>query len=190
MPVLRTLSNRITKRFTLFHKSIKKEPAPVLRQLRGDFLEQTVLDTINAMNIENVTAKRYDKIKVISPNGRNKLHGTDIHVYNKNRLHTVIECKSYIDSCFYSRTCSDMNIFKLFHVKPVNTILVTLEDAIREDTKHFYNELYNKPIDHTFILSTYKRSNKPFWERYRPTKGNKKQINDFVKELRNILKKE
>ncbi len=185
---IRSISNKISKKFNDFHKTIRKQRGEILRQKRGDFLENLIVDCINMFNISGVSAKRYDKLVLKSKNGYTKNHGTDVHIYKHDSLIAAIECKSYVDSCFYERTCSDMNIFKKCMDKNVTTVLVTLENGIKDETQKFLDDMYDKPIDHTFYLTSYKRkSSKPLWTRYRDTKTNKKLINDFAKNLQKII---
>lgn len=171
------------------HQKITKEhiSGGMLRQLRGHFVENTISTIIKKIN-NNLDIKMNDKITIVTKKGNTKIHGTDIHVYDNGVLKSVIECKSYIDACYYERACMDMKIFKN-HNKSIKTIVISLEDSIKPNTKNFYDEIFNNSIDKLYILTEYKRnSKKPLWLRYKQTKSNNNRLINCINDLINQFK--
>lgn len=138
-----------------------------MREDRGCDLENFVRNTINYIGIEykiNLIAKNgnYDKkILQINTNGKNikKNHQVDIHIYLDDNFIGVIECKAYLDSCYYVRACDDFKLFKKFDYN-IKNFIFTLENSIDSDTKDFTDYITDNICDNIFYMLNGKRSSK------------------------------
>jgi hypothetical protein len=96
---------------------------------------------------------------------------------------SVIECKAYLDSCYYVRACDDFNLFKKFDYS-VGKYILTMENSIDEDTKEFTDAITDNVCDGIFCMLDGKRSsskpiyNKKFFKSHNYT-GLKKFI-DYI----------
>lgn len=166
-----------------------------MRGDRGTSIEDLVMKTINKIAGElhiKLTCKKgsLDK-KILTlplPNGTNliKEHQVDVHVYLNDTFIAVIECKAYLDSCYYDRACSDFHKFKKFGYN-VKTLIFALEDSINQDTKIFTDVLTDNACDKVFYVLDGKRSsNKPVYDkRYFKTPNDDKIMKfiDYIFEL-------
>jgi len=93
-----------------------------MRSDRGDHLENFVKNVVNKFSTEygvNVCAVKGsdDKKKLKIPGTEfKKDHQVDIHIYKDDIFIAVIECKSYLDSCYYIRACDDFKLFTPFNI--------------------------------------------------------------------------
>ena len=96
-----------------------------MRATRGADIEKFVLDTINKIGLKcniNLYAKNGNKDhKILEIDNITKKHQVDIHIYKNDIFYSVIECKSYLDNCYYTRACSDFKIFDKFHYVHINS---------------------------------------------------------------------
>jgi hypothetical protein len=105
-----------------------------------------------------------DKIEITSKNGFTKLHKTDKHNYVNDELINVMECKAYLDSCYYERACSDLMLFRNLPNKSINRVVIALEDGIFRNTQLFYDDIFDCPVNKVFFLVDGKRcSSKPLY---------------------------
>ena len=92
----------------------------------------------------------------------------------------VIECKAYLDSCYYVRACDDFKLFKKFDYN-VKKYIFTLENAICEDTKLFIDFTNENICDDIFYLLDGKRtSSKPVYDIKHKKQINKKELIKFI----------
>lgn len=162
------------------------------RKIRGEFVENLVGQVIekicNYIGLQNYAVKYREKLMLKSVNGYTKSHGVDVHVYIHDEFALAIECKSYLDACYYDRACVDLHLIKQYCGSHVKTMIVSLENSIEENTKLFYDDLFNEPVDNVCLLSSYTRSSKiPFWQRYSSTQENTQYINAFLETLYSII---
>ena len=143
-----------------------------MRSIRGKDTEKFVFDTINEIGVltnSNLIAKygSKDKKKLQIPDTDiSKNHQIDIHIYKNNLFYAVIECKSYLDSCYYTRAVNDFRLFKIFNYELKNYIF-SLENSINEKTLEFINYTSKSPCDYIFFMYDNKRtSTKPLYSNY------------------------
>jgi len=87
-----------------------------------------------------------------------KNHKLDIHVFYESKLVLVIECKSYLDSCYLSRAVQDFNILYFFDYN-VRCLLIALQNCVSESAMNLYKHL-DKTKSQCFILLNEKRESK------------------------------
>ena len=144
-----------------------------MREKRGSDIETFVRTTINkvgeTLNIDlHARCGNDDKKDLIIdlPDGKKltKQHQVDVHIYKNGVFVAVIECKAYLDSCYYVRACDDFKMFKKFDYNVKNCIF-TLENAIAEDTKIFTDFINEYICDEIFYILDGKRtSSKPVYD--------------------------
>lgn len=153
------------------------------RAIRGADIEKFVLNTINKIGLEcniNLYAKNGNKDhKILEIDNITKKHQVDIHIYKNDTFYSVIECKSYLDNCYYTRACSDFKIFDKFGYN-LKYFIFSLEDSINNQTKLFTDIIYDNICDDIFFLFDGKRnSNNPLFNR--EVNCNREVISRFVK---------
>ena len=144
-----------------------------MREKRGSDIETFVRTTINKVgetsNIDlHARCGNDDKKDLIIdlPDGKKltKQHQVDVHIYKNGVFVAVIECKAYLDSCYYVRACDDFKMLKKFDYNVKNCIF-TLENAIAEDTKIFTDFINEYICDEIFYILDGKRtSSKPVYD--------------------------
>lgn len=164
-----------------------------MRGDRGEHIENFVKTVINMIGIEygvNVSAiKGGDDKKELKIPGTEikKDHQVDIHIYKNNIFVAIIECKSYLDSCYYIRACDDFKLFRKFGYD-VKKYIFTLEDSIKEETKIFTDYETDNVCDDIFYMLDGKRtSNKPIYDKKYKKNINKEKLIYFVDTLLNLL---
>lgn len=94
-----------------------------------------------------------------------KHHQVDVHVYKDGKFTAVIECKAYLDACYYVRACDDFKLFKKFGYNIKNYVF-TLEDSLDEDTRVFTDYINDNVCDDIFVMLDGKRSSsKPIYDK-------------------------
>ena len=166
-----------------------------MRGDRGEDLEEFVKFVLNMFNNEyvNVCAVKgsTDKKKlIVKTNDGKKIkkdHQVDIHIYKNGIFIAVIECKSYLDSCYYTRACDDFQLFRKFGYD-IKQYIFSLEDSINEETKLFRDIMSDHVCDDVFYMLEGKRtSNKPIYERENKKNINKEKLTYFVTTLKKLL---
>lgn len=160
MNVLKTNLELIMKKW--IENSLTNFSGGRMRVDRGEDIEQFVLDSINFLGKPNVYAKRgiFDKKDLkITVGDREivKSHQIDIHVYKNDVFYAVVECKAYLDSCYYVRACDDFKLFRRFDYNLKNYVFA-LEDCIDIDTKLFTDYVSENICDGVFYMLDGKRS--------------------------------
>lgn len=160
-----------------------------MREKRGSDIETFVRTTINKigeiLNIDFHTRCGNDDKKDLIINlsdGKNltKQHQVDVHIYLNGDFVAVIECKAYLDSCYYVRVCDDFKMFKKFNYNVKNYIF-TLENAIGEDTKLFTDFINEYICDNIFYILDGKRtSSKPVYDIKHKKTINKNELTKFI----------
>lgn len=142
-----------------------------MRGDRGEEIETFVKDIIHllgqTLQLNLVAKKGSDDKKVCRIYEKNiqKNHQVDIHVYYNQKFIAVIECKAYLDSCYYVRACEDFKLFKKFGY-PVKHYIFTLENSIDEDTRIFTDYITDFVCDKVFYMLDGKRSSsKPIYDK-------------------------
>jgi hypothetical protein len=168
-----------------------------MREKRGSDIETFVRATINMVgkllhvNLHARCGNNDKKILVINQqDGKkiNKLHQVDVHIYLNDVFVAVIECKSYLDSCYYVRACDDFKMFKKFDYNVKNYIF-TLENAIDENTKLFTDFMNDYICDNIFYMLPGKRTfSKPVYDIKHKKSINKKELTKFVEFIFTLCK--
>lgn len=159
-----------------------------MRSSRGNDIEEFVIKLVHKIGTEknvNLVAKngKFDKkeCKVILPTKEiKKDHQVDVHVYLNNSFILAIECKAYLDSCYYDRACNDFALFKKFDYN-VKKVIFALEDSIDKDTKIFMDYTHNNICDGVFYMLDGKRSSsKPIYDKTCKKEINPEKVATFV----------
>jgi hypothetical protein len=137
-----------------------------IRLLNGQFVENIIDIIIDHLGIPSITSRKQDSLEIRTPRGSVKQHSVDRHIYLGSKLVHVVECKTYLDSCYLERAYNDMRLFKKYIGSGVVTTVVALEDNCAESAKGFYADHFDHAIDNVFILMKGKRvSNRPIWQK-------------------------
>jgi hypothetical protein len=160
-----------------------------MREQRGSDIETFVRTTVDKigelLNIDLEARCGNDDKKdlIISlPDGKKitKQHQVDVHIYLNKKFVAVIECKAYLDACYYVRACDDFKMFKKFDYNVKNYIF-TLENAISEDTKLFTDFVSEYICDNIFYILDGKRtSSKPVYDIKHKKTINKNELTKFI----------
>jgi hypothetical protein len=162
-----------------------------MRGDRGDHIENLVKKTVKhiqdtyGMNVYAV--KGSDDKKQLSINYNEKIikkdHQVDMHIYKDDKFIAAIECKAYLDSCFYVRACDDFTLFKKYGYD-IKTFVFTLEDSIDENSKLFIDIHNNFICDEIFCMLDGKRSSsKPIYNKKYKKHVNKEKLTHFITAL-------
>ena len=164
-----------------------------MRWDRGDYIEKFVNFVVNMFNSEynvNVYAVKGTTDKkelILSGTKIKKKHQVDIHIYKNDIFIAVIECKAYLDSCYYTRACDDFKLFKKFGYD-IKKYIFALEDSIKKETKIFTDYIFDNICDDIFYMLDGKRtSNKPIYDKKHKKKINKEKLTYFIKSLQKLL---
>lgn len=127
-----------------------------------------------------------DQVKCVNKNGNKFYAHVDKHCYINGKFSLAIEAKSYLDSCYYYRASNDFRLLKLYFDKKLICIVISIEDATKEESKKFIED--EKWVDKTFILTDGKRSSaKPIWKKEFRKKLNYEKVESFVEFLDSIF---
>jgi len=161
-----------------------------MRKKRGSDIETFVCTTINKVGeifkIDLHARRGNDDKKdlIIDLQDGKKLtkqHQVDIHIYRNGVFVGAIECKAYLDSCYYVRACDDFKMFKKFDYN-VKYCIFVLENAIAEDTKKFIDFMNENICDEIFYILDGKRtSSKPVYDMEHTKPINKNVLTNFIK---------
>ena len=146
-----------------------------MRQLRGASIENFVINTINtigtSLGIDIRAIKGDNDKKLLSISDFTHKHQVDVHVYHKKEFVAVIECKAYLDKCYYTRACDDFFLFKKFGYNVKNYIFA-FEDSISNESRQFIDFVKDNICTDIFYMVDGKRSSsKPIY-----LEENKKEI--------------
>lgn len=116
-----------------------------------------------------------------------KMHQVDVHIYLNDIFVAVVECKAYLDSCYYVRACDDFDLFRKFNYN-VKTFIFALEDNMDKDTKIFIDYVKDNICDDIFYMMDGKRSSvKPIYDtKFRKT-INETNLLRFIDMIYNLL---
>jgi len=160
-----------------------------MRANRGSDIEKFVRSIINktgeVLNIDLIAKCGNDDKKDLAinlPDGRKiiKQHQVDVHIYLNGAFIAVIECKAYLDSCYYVRACDDFKLFEKFEYNVKNYVF-TLENSIDEETKIFTDFITENICDDVFYILDGKRSStKPIYDVKHKKTINVKSLTKFI----------
>jgi hypothetical protein len=115
-----------------------------------------------------------------------KMHQVDVHIYLNGQFVAVVECKAYLDSCYYVRACDDFDLFRRFNY-PVKKYIFTLEDGMDNDTKIFIDYIRENACDGVFYMMDGKRSSgKPVYDTKYRKKINETNMGKFIDTILDI----
>jgi len=166
-----------------------------MRGDRGDDIENFCKDTIKIIGdlykLNVYVLKGTNDKKELSLNHKDQIikkdHQVDIHIYKDNQFIAVIECKAYLDSCYYVRACDDFRLFKKFGYNIKNYIF-SLENSIDENTRLFTDIVTDNSCDDIFYMLDGKRtSTKPVYDKKYKKPINKEKLLHFILSLKNLL---
>jgi hypothetical protein len=160
-----------------------------MRSKRGSDIETFVRTTINKvgekLNIDlHARCGNDDKkdLQMDLPDGKKliKQHQVDVHIYLNGVFVAVIECKAYLDSCYYVRACDDFKRFKKFGYNVKNCIFA-LENSISEETKIFTDFMNDNICNEIFYMLDGKRSSsKPVYDTTHKKTIHKIALTNFI----------
>lgn len=159
-----------------------------MRQLRGESIEKFVINLINKIGRDlnqNIFAIKGDHDKKIltcvTDNGDIiQHHQVDVHVYRDDKFVAAIECKAYLDKCYYTRACDDFTLFKKFDYN-VNNYIFAFENSIADDALAFTNFVKDNICNKIFYMVDGKRSSvKPIYCKEYAKKVNRTCIIKFI----------
>jgi len=164
-----------------------------MRELRGSSIETFVINTINSIgkiyeiDLTAVCGDDDKKDLVIHlPDGQGticKKHQVDVHIYLNHKFIAVIECKAYLDSCYYERACSDFSYFQSFGYN-VKKYIFTLENCIGSETKIFIDYANGGMCDNVFCMFDGKRNSvKPIYDSRYKKIVNKHSLAEFIQAI-------
>jgi hypothetical protein len=166
-----------------------------MRGDRGEDIETFVKNIIHMIgdlykvNVCAVKGTTDKKELVLNHNDKTikKDHQVDIHIYKDNVFIAVIECKAYLDSCYYVRACDDFKLFKKFGYE-IKQYIFALENSIDENTKIFTDVITDNVCDDIFYMLDGKRtSTKPVYDKKHKKQINKEKLTYFIKTLQKLI---
>lgn len=187
--------NEYTETWCTIHSS-ESYTGGKMRGDRGSSIEDLARKTIDKIadeNNVNLTCKKGSSDKkpltLTCPDGSilTVEHQVDLHVYLDDKFIAVIECKAYLDSCYYDRACSDFNKFKKFGYN-IKTLIFALEDSISNEKKMFIDQLTDNACDRIFyILDEKRNSKKPIYDKRYLKTPNDDKIVDFIDHICDLI---
>ena len=194
--IIHNAYKKLTKIINKWCKNYEKDySGGKMRGDRGEDIEKYVKYIINMFgNLFNINVNAIKGIndkKELSLKHNKKVikkdHQVDIHIYKDNKFIAVIECKAYLDSCYYVRACDDFKLFKKFGYDVKNYIF-SLENSIDENTKIFTDVVSDYVCDDIFYMLEGKRtSTKPIYNKKYKKPVNKSNIIHFIKSLESLF---
>jgi len=166
-----------------------------MRNDRGEDIENFVKNVVymfQALYGVNVYAlKGADDKKELILHHKDKTlkkdHQVDIHIYKNDEFIAVIECKAYLDSCYYVRACDDFRLFRKFGYN-IKQYIFSLENSIDLNTKAFTDAINDYVCDDIFYMLDGKRSsNKPIYDKQHKKIINKEKLVYFITSLQKLL---
>lgn len=165
------LSKQLSDIVRMWQQHSVDKTGGAMRELRGKSIEQFVINSINLIGQhlgKNFYAVKGDTDKKLlqvpeTPNISHQ-HQVDVHIYRNNQFVAVIECKAYLDKCYYTRACDDFKLFKKFNYN-VDTFIFAMENSIADDSKIFTDFVMENPTTDIFYMMDGKRSSsKPIYD--------------------------
>lgn len=128
-----------------------------------------------------------DQIKCVNESGNTFYAHVDKHCYIDGKFVLAIESKSYLDSCYYYRASNDFRLLKQYHDTNLICIVVSIEDAAKEESKKFIED--ERWVNKTFVLTDGKRSSaKPIWRKEFRKELNIKRVQALIEYIDGIFR--
>jgi len=168
---------------------LENETGGKIRSGRGNTVEG-IMDIIGkSLNFDcRVGTSDKQRITIVS-NGReySQEHQVDRHLYFDNRLVAIVECKAYLDSCYYVRACSDFKRMKKRYPH-IKAYVFALENSISDEAVAFTDVDYDNSCDGIFYMCNGKRSSsKPIYKKEFAKTIQQEHLSSFVQQLRTLL---
>lgn len=183
------LYNSIVEYYNTNTDKLENETGGKIRAGRGNIVETMVDMICKSLGIEcRVGTSDLQRISIVS-NGKeySQEHQVDRHLYVGGRLIAVVECKAYLDSCYYVRACSDFKRMKKLHPN-IKSYVFALENSISDEAVVFTDVDYDKSCDGIFYMCTGKRSSsKPIYKKEFAKVIRPESLASFVEQLRTLL---
>ena len=136
-----------------------------IRKKRGDLCENMIdiicseLTRLDLVELDCRIGSKDKQCITINGSDRNVSieHQVERHIYHLGKLVAVVECKSYLDSCYYTRACSDLRRMSLLH-PTVKRYVFALENSICDSTKEFVDAEYDHICHRVFYMLDGKRN--------------------------------
>ena len=167
-----------------------------MRGARGEEIERFVRDAVHTigetydLNLRAIKGDKDKKVLSIERDGTTltKAHQVDVHVYKGDRFVAVIECKAYLDSCYYVRACDDFRLFDKFGYDTLKKYVFAMENSIDANTKAFTDIITdNTCADIFYVLDGKRVSTKPVYEKKHRKPINYDKVRHFVRTLHAAL---
>ena len=160
-----------------------------IRSARGELVEgmiDIICESIGltakkgTTDMQTVTIERGGKVF-------NLQHQVDRHIYRDDKLVAIVECKAYLDSCYYVRACSDFKRMKIAH-PDIRCFVFALENSISEESKVFTDVETDDVCDGVFYMCDGKRSSsKPIYEKKYYKAINPDKFAEFISTMQSLL---
>lgn len=161
-----------------------------IRLLRGITCETMVDIICESLNIESrVGSSDFQLITITGRDGKeySTRHQVDRHLYYNNKIIAVVECKSYLDSCYYTRACSDFKRMSVLHPN-IKKYIFALENNISDSTIAFTDVEFDYVCNDIFYMCNGKRkSKKPIYEKDFSKELVYENVERFINELKTNL---
>jgi hypothetical protein len=160
-----------------------------IRSGRGELVEGMI--DIICQDIGLLSKKGTTDMQTITINRAGKVfsleHQVDRHIYKGDTLIAIVECKAYLDSCYYVRACSDFKRMKIAH-PDIKCYIFALENSISESSKVFTDVETDDVCDGVFYMCDGKRSSsKPIYKKEFYKTINETSFNAFVDTMKSLL---
>ena len=161
-----------------------------MRQLRGYSIEQFVINTINTIGVcvgsggKTLRAIKGDlDKKALTINDIHQQHQVDVHVYSDDKFVATVECKAYLDKCYYIRACDDFDLFRKFGYD-VKHYIFSFENSIADNAKIFTDFVKDDICDDVFYMVDGKRNSaKPLYIEQHVKKINQTNLIKFINQM-------
>ena len=176
--------------FTTGHEALEHvQEGGAIRGSRGTLVENMIDIICHSLGIEvRIGTSDLQTITIMHKDREYRCeHQVDRHLYAKGKLIAIVECKAYLDSCYYVRASSDFKRMKMAHPS-VKAFVFALENSISENALVFTDADFDNSCDGIFYMCDGKRSSsKPIYKKEFAKPLNRKSFDAFVTTLRTLL---
>lgn len=167
----------------MISKNYKKLGQGAVRDLMGK-LYQRVCEMIIKSVDPSLEIKSNDYLTLHSKSKKYKLDNiqVDWHVYRKDTLVLIIECKTYLDVCYLKRAIEDFETIRKVQ-RNVPAVIFSGQNAVGQNAWDFYNDEYR--FDCFFINTEKRRSKNPVYKSCDPL--DTEEIRRFAEYVRKNL---
>jgi len=186
--------NKIESAYEDIHSDYRKMSGGDQRSWSGNLVEDTVRELLSEFCSEyyfeifpsQLIKGESDGLVLHNSGGFIKVK-LDWHLYIKDRLALVIECKSYLDSSFLNRAVNSTSLIRRSVGYNVPSIVVALEKALSDDALNFW--LAEREVDDVFFLMDgARKSSEPIYKPEYRKDVNAGVLHALVDKLYNIIR--